>query len=84
MKSPKQNRAYPARNPKKDREAIERFNSTVEVGALVEVLIDDGSIWRTRTTAPAQLLGGHTPVVWLEGMAGCYLLDRVQRAKEGD
>lgn len=83
MKSTKQNRALRVRNSGKDREAIERFNATVAVGGSVDVLFHDGSIFKTKTTCPAKLLGGHTPVVWLEGMAGCYLLDQVSPSKEG-
>lgn len=30
-----------------------------------------GKHLRTRTRTPAQILSGHTAVVWLEGKAGC-------------
>jgi protein gp37 len=36
-----------------------------------------GEFAPTRTRSEASLLGGHTPVVWVEGMAGCVALDRV-------
>ena len=38
---------------------------------------DNGDLTRTKTRSEAELLGGHTPVVWLEGIVGAYALDRV-------
>lgn len=32
----------------------------------------------TTTRSEAQMLGGHTAVIWLEGVAGCVALDRVK------
>jgi hypothetical protein len=32
----------------------------------------------SRTRSEAQLLAGHTAVVWLEGVAGCWALDCVR------
>jgi hypothetical protein len=40
--------------------------------------MDSGEIRETRTRSEAQVLGGHSAVVWLEGISGCYLLDRVR------
>lgn len=48
------------------------------VGTEVLVMKDDGVEVRSRITAPAQLLGGHTAVIWLEGISGCYALSRVR------
>lgn len=50
---------------------------THPIGTRVRVTKDDGAIVETYTNSKAQLLGGHTAVVWLDGIAGCYLLDRV-------
>ena len=32
----------------------------------------------TKTTTPAYVLGGHTPVVWVDGVRGCIALTHVQ------
>lgn len=53
------------------------FNQLVSVGDQVIVKRDDGSFEERTTRSPAQVLSGHTPVIWLEGIAGCYALDRV-------
>lgn len=39
--------------------------------------LDSGERRETRTMSDEQLLGGHTAVVWLEGIAGAYALERV-------
>lgn len=54
------------------------FNFDCEVGGRVALNRDGASqpfITKTRTTA--QILGGHTAVVWLEGISGCYGLSHV-------
>lgn len=54
------------------------FNFDCEVGGRVALNRDGTSkpfITTTRTTA--QILGGHTAVVWLEGISGCYGLSHV-------
>jgi hypothetical protein len=56
---------------------VDNWNKLVKVGDLVTVRRDNGDIEETRTRSPAQLLSGHTPVIWLEGIVGCYLLERV-------
>jgi hypothetical protein len=55
----------------------DKFNARVPVGGAVTVLLDGGEKRETVTTAEAQILGGHTPVVWMQGVSGCYDLDRV-------
>lgn len=60
--------------------AIAEFNASVEIGAAVDVTLDDGSVLRTRTRSEAQILGGHTAVIWVDGIGGAYLLDRVKPA----
>ena len=46
-------------------------------GTEVNVLLDDGNIWRTRTRSEPWQLGHGQWVVALEGRAGGYDLDRV-------
>lgn len=55
----------------------DKFNARVPVGGPVTVLLDSGEKRETVTTSEAQVLSGHTPVVWLQGVSGCYILDRV-------
>jgi hypothetical protein len=58
--------------------ACDAFNQTVQVGAKV-ALKRDGSdrLWPTKTRSNAQVMGGHSAVIWLDGISGSYLLDRV-------
>lgn len=57
---------------------VEAFNERCPVGGRVSVRPDRSKeAWTTATTTEAYVLGGHTPVVHLEGISGCYLLDRV-------
>lgn len=57
--------------------ACDKFNAAYEVGAAVTVKLDGGEIRDTVTTSEAQVLSGHSAVIWLHGIRGCYLLDRV-------
>jgi hypothetical protein len=41
---------------------------------------DLAGVFRTRSAA--QVLSGHTAVVWLEGVSGCVCLDAVEPVKE--
>jgi hypothetical protein len=45
-------------------------------GTAVHVTRDDGTDFLTTTRSEAEVLGGHTAVVWLNGASGCFLLDR--------
>lgn len=56
---------------------VETWNKLVPVGAKVSYRKDDGHNIKTRTRSEASMLSGHTPVVWLDGVSGCVLLDRV-------
>ena len=53
------------------------FNKLHPVGSPVTVIKDLGEKVETKVKYPAQILSGHTAVVWLHGISGCYLLDRV-------
>jgi hypothetical protein len=54
------------------------FNNAYPVGQFVQVCKDNGLTIKTRTRSEAQVLSGRTAVIWVEGIAGCYLLDRVR------
>lgn len=70
-----------------DTAALERqcnaFNARCSVGSAVVVRKDCGTHVETVTRAPAEVLSGHSAVVWLENISGCYLLDRVTPIAEG-
>lgn len=69
---------------KRNKAALERqceaWNSANVVGCEVEVTLDSGEVRRTQTRSEAQVLSGHTAVIWLIGIRGCYLLERVRSA----
>ncbi len=59
----------------------EQFNERVPVGTLVKwwtMLREDEPTGRSATRTPAQMLGGHTPVVWVEGHPACIALSHVE------
>lgn len=64
-------------NPKKEQEACDAFNRFNPVGTAVQVRLDGGEERVTVTTSKALVLNGHTAVIWLKGISGCYKLDRV-------
>lgn len=64
-------------NLKQMQAQCDKFNARVPVGGAVTVLLDSGENRETVTTSEAQILSGHTAVIWLKGVSGCYLLDRV-------
>ncbi len=67
---------------------VDDWNSEYPPGTTVTVALDVpepsfGNIAKTLTTTTrshAALLGGHTPVVWLNGLRACYSLERVTPA----
>ena len=66
--------------------AVEQWNALVSIGSPVTVEMDSGEIRATTTRSNAQMLGaepsrndpGHTAVIWLDGIKGCYALARVR------
>ncbi len=59
------------------------FNARYPVGQKVSVRKDAGDGLITRTRSKAEVLSGHSAVIWLDGISGCYLLDRVTPIVEG-
>lgn len=59
------------------RQVCDRWNERYTVGTLVEYhpVIDEPAHRLRKTRTPAQVLSGHTPVVWLEGESGCVCLE---------
>jgi hypothetical protein len=53
------------------------WNAAHPVGCDVTLKKDSGELLRTKTRSKAEVLSGHSAVIWLDGVRGCYLLDRV-------
>ena len=56
---------------------VDDFNAAYAVGQPVIVRLDSGQLLQTVTRSEAQILSGHSAVIWIEGISGCYLLDCV-------
>jgi hypothetical protein len=54
------------------------WNVKHPIGTPVIVIRDDGSAVLTKTLSLAYVLGGHTAVIFIEGISSCYALDRVR------
>ncbi|CAN7777686.1 hypothetical protein LJR290_007905 [Variovorax sp. LjRoot290] len=51
---------------------VDSFNAKVPLGGAVDYFSYEGApLERFKTRTEAQILSGHTAVVWLEGKAGC-------------
>ncbi len=60
----------------------EKFNSVYPVGTEVLLKKDGHDVpFPTKTRSTAQVMCGHSAVIWLENVSGCYLLDRVTPTK---
>lgn len=59
---------------------VRKWNKSFPIGTKVRywtgVREGIGNISTTRTEA--QFLGGHTPIVWIEGVSGCVALSHVE------
>jgi len=53
------------------------FNNRNPVGSFVTAINDLGEKVATKVKYPAQILSDHSAVVWLDGISGCYDLNRV-------
>lgn len=61
---------------------VTRFNDAHPVGSPVNVRLDSGAVKRTTVRFPATVSSSGHAVVWLEGISGYYLTDRVSKAEE--
>lgn len=59
-------------------EMVNAWNSRFPVGTPVKCRMDDDKDIKTVTTSDAQILSGHSAVIWMRDISGCYLLDRVR------
>ncbi len=65
-------------NLKKLQAECDAFNALCPAGGKVHVKLDNvDEPFETVTRSDAQILSGHSAVVWMENVRGCYLLDRV-------
>lgn len=65
-------------NLKKLQAECDEFNASNPVGTKVLVQLDGrDEAFETLTRSEAQILSGHSAVIWLEKVSGCYLLERV-------
>jgi acetylornithine/succinyldiaminopimelate/putrescine aminotransferase len=60
---------------------IELFNTKYKVGDKVIVLDDNGNEFTDIVKNPATIMGGHTPMAWLE-RKGSYRIERVIRKSQ--
>lgn len=54
------------------------WNTAHPIGTPVVLHTDTRGDIQTKTRSLAEVLSGHSAVVWLEGVSGCYALDRVK------
>ena len=59
------------------------WNAAHTVGCDVVLTRDSGEAFPTKTRSVAQILSGHSAVIWVDGVSGCYLLDRVKPTVNG-
>ncbi len=77
-------RAWHGRDTRKEsqEQSAQDWNNRHRIGVAVTVTRDDGSKVNTVTKSDAYLLGHGQAVILLEGISGCYALDRVGPADE--
>ena len=65
---------------KEEQEMVDRWNATHLVGTpvLYWPLAREGDGVLSKTRSLAQMFGGHTAVVWVDGARGCIALDHVE------
>jgi hypothetical protein len=69
---------YKEPNVTKMQAECDAFNAACPVGGKVRVKLDFvDEPFETTTRSEAQILSGHSAVIWMENVSGCYLLDRV-------
>lgn len=60
----------------------DNWNAKHPVGTLVsyEEIVGEGETHRGASATEAQILGGHSAVIWLEGKSGCVCLEHCKAA----
>lgn len=70
---------HPSQIKKHERQCI-AWNDANPVGCDVVLTKDSGEEFATKTRSPAYVANSGHAVIFLEGVSGYYLLDRVRRA----
>jgi hypothetical protein len=65
------------RDPLANQRIVDAWNAAHKVGTPVILRRDNGTELTTKTRSEAWVMGEHTPVVMVEGIAGGYALERV-------
>jgi hypothetical protein len=68
------------KSPAQLQRECDRFNQQCPIGTPVIVTRDGGEQFHSTTTTVAQVLGGHTAVIWVQEGRSCIPLDRVKPA----
>ena len=63
-------------------EQCDKFNEKYSRGTKGWIHLDSGERKPTHTISEAQVLSGHSAVIWVKGISGCYLLDRFEPAND--
>ena len=64
---------------------VDAFNAQTPLGSEVDFFDYEGApLKRYKTRTEAQILSGHTAVVWLEGKAGCVCVGHCIPVKDED
>lgn len=71
----------PKPNPARQQKLVDDWNAKFLIGQQLEVKLDSGVVFETKTTSMAWLMGGHTAVIKLNGISGGYSLERVKAVK---
>jgi len=66
---------------KTPQQEVDDWNMRHAVGAAVIVKLDSGETETTTTRSTAWVLSGHSAVILLTGITGCYRLDRIKPAR---
>jgi hypothetical protein len=62
--------------------AVDAWNAANTIGTVVTFMRDNGQAEIRRTTSAAYMLSGHTAVIHMAGVSGCWMLDRVSRCAD--
>jgi hypothetical protein len=66
------------KNPAK---AVEAWNAKHPIGTAVTVLKDNDEAVTGETRSEAFVLSGHSAVIFVTGVSGCYALERVKAVR---
>ena len=69
---------------KRSGKVADDFNNNYPIGTPVILTKDSGETIRTLTRTKACTLASSYVVIWLEGIPGCYSLDRVRPIEKGE